>query len=149
MIIDKLISPAINVALSSLAVSTQTVGDVIDFQGIRDQGLLATPYGPGFAGFARAATSGGAATLALSLVTDDNAALSSPTAIWTSATFTLGQVAGAGQKFWVPLPDILTYERYLALRVTVGTAVFTGGLLDFEFAANKRRWKGYPSVKNT
>ena len=49
----------------------------------------------------------------------------------------------------MPLPDILTYERYLALRATVGTVVFTGGLLDFEFAANKRRWKGYPSVKNT
>lgn len=149
MIVDKLLSPVTPQLLSALTVSTQVLGAVMDFSSIRDQGLLATPYGPGWAIDLNGGTSGGAATLQLQLVTDDNIALSSPTILWTGTNYTLAQTAGAGQDVWLPLPDLTNYERYIAFRAIVGTAVFTAGLLNIEYVANKRRWKGYPSVKNT
>lgn len=148
MIVDKLLSPVTPQLLASLTVSTQLLGAVMDFSSIRDQGLLATPYGPGWQLDVNSGTSGGAATLQLQLVTDDNIALSSPAILWTGPAWTLANTAGLGQKVWLPLPDLTNYERYIAFRAIVGTAVFTAGNLNIEYVANKRRWKGYPSVKN-
>lgn len=149
MIVDKHLSPATPVLLSTLTVSTQLLGTVLDFGGIRDQGLLATPYGPGWQIGVKGGTSGGAATLAVSLVTDDNASFSTPTVLYTGPTWALADTAGAGKLIWLPLPDVTNYERFIAFRAIVGTATFTGGEINVEFVANKRRYKGYPSVKNT
>lgn len=149
MIVDKLLSPATPQLLASLTVSTQLLGAVMDFGSIRDQGLLATPYGPGWAIDVNGGTSAGAATLQLQLVTDDNVALSTPTVLWTGPAWTLANTAGVGQDIWLQVPDLPNYERFIAFRAIVGTAVFTAGNLNVEYVANKRRWKGYPSVKNT
>lgn len=66
-------------------------------------------------------------SLTISLETDDNAAFSSATTVWTSPAYTLAQLA-AGAKYL--LPDSIpagVNERYLRLKYTVaGTAPTTG-----------------------
>lgn len=153
MIIDKLLSPAIRRSLADFTVSTQTItppgsgqSGVMDLGVARNIGLLSKPYGPGWDINFRGGTSGGAATAQLLLVTDDNAALSSPTTLYTSPSFTLAQTV-KGDLF-VPVPDLDTYERYLAWRIIVGTAVFTGGTLSIEYVADTRRYRAYPSQGN-
>jgi len=49
---------------------------------------------------------------------------------------------------WVPLPNVTTWERYVGWRATVGTAVFTGGTLSIEYAANNRNYRAYPAQGN-
>ena len=149
MLIDQTLSPAIRTLLSTYTVSTQTVGGVarvMDFTAARNNGLLAKSFGPGFEINARLATSGGAATATLTLVTDDNAALSSPATLYTSPTFTLAQMVK--MDLFVPMPDTDLFERFLAWRIAVGVAVFTGGILSIEFVGDKRSWRGYPSTTN-
>lgn len=146
MIIDKLLSPAILLPLSGLSVATATLGGVMDFGVARNNGLLANTYGPGWDINVVGATSGGAATARLLLVTDDNKALSSPTTLWDSGVVTLANFANYRQL--VPPPSNDLWERWVAWRITVGTAVFTGGTLSIQFAANKRNWRDYPSQGN-
>src|SRR3990172_743069 len=67
-------------------------------------------------------------TLDVILVTDDNAAIASPTAILTLGTFPALSVAGT--RFVVKLP-IATYERYIALRYDPnGAGDLTAGAID-------------------
>jgi len=149
MIIDQLMSPAIKAALSAFTVSTQTVGGaakVLDLGVARNNGLLANPYGPGWDINFRGGTSGGAATAQLLLVTDDNAALSSATTLYTSPVYTLANTVKTD--LFVPVPETDLWERYMAWRIIVGTAVFTGGTLSIEYVANVRKWRGYPAQGN-
>lgn len=150
MIIDQTLSPAIKTLLSAYAVSTQIVGGaskVFDFGVARNNGLVGKSFsGHGWEINGRGATSGGAATATLTLVTDDNAALSSPTVLYTSPTFTLAQMVK--MDLFVPMPDTDLFERYVAWRIAVATAVFTGGTLSVEYVADKRSWRGYPSTTN-
>jgi hypothetical protein len=147
MIVDKLLSPSIKQPLNvGLPVGTTTLGQVMDWGAARNQGLLAKPYGPGWDINIRNATSGGAATATLLLVTDDNAALSSPTTLFTSPTYTLSQLAK--MDLFVPVPETDLWERYVAWRITVGTAVFTGGTISLEYVADVRKWRGYPAQGN-
>jgi len=141
MIIDKLVSPAIGKALSDSTVSTQVVGTGMDFGVARNNGLLSKPYGPGFALRVTDATSGGSATLNLLLVTDDNAALSSSTTLWSTGAIAVASLDD--YSLFVPLPNVDTYERYLGWKATVGTAVFTAGLLSVEYVADYRMWRAY------
>lgn len=146
MIIDKLLSPAIDLALSTLTVSTQTLGTAMDWGSAKSQGLLSTPYGPGWEINVRGATSGGASTLTLLLVTDDNAAFSSATTLYTTGAIALASLVT--YDLWLPLPNVTTWERYVGWRATVGTAVFTGGTLSVEYAANNRNYRAYPAQGN-
>lgn len=149
MIIDWTLSPAIKTALSTYTVSTQTVGGTakaFDMGAARNHGLAVKPYGPGFRLASRGATSGGAATATFLLTTDDNTAMSSPVTLFTSATYTLANMVK--MDLFVPMPDTDAYERYLAWRITVGTAVFTGGTLSIEYLADNRRWRAYPAQGN-
>lgn len=153
MIIDKLLSPAIKAALSGFTVSTTTLippgsgqSGVMDMGAARNHGLASKPYGPGWDINFRGATSAGAATASLILVTDDNAALSSPTTLFTMPVTALASLVKYDQ--FVPMPDTNLYERYLAWRLIVGTAVFTGGTLSIEFMADVRNWRAYPSQGN-
>lgn len=146
MIIDKLLSPAIDLALTTLTVSTQTIGTVMDWGTARNHGLMSNAYGPGWDINVRSATSGGAATLSLILVTDDNAALSSPTTLFTIPATALASLVKFDQ--FVQVPDTNLFERYVAWRAVVATAVFTGGTLSIEYAAQARAWRAYPSQGN-
>ena len=146
MIIDKLLSPVIKAPLSALTVSTQLAGTVMDFGAARNNGLLANTYGPGWDINVRGATSGGASTLGLQLVTDDNAALSSPTILWAATGITLANLAK--YDLFLQPPNTNLWERFVAFRLIVGTAVFTGGTISIEFAANNRNWRAYPAQGN-
>lgn len=153
MIIDKLLSPAIKRALADFTVSTQTIvppgnerAGVMDWGAARNNGLLANPYGPGWDINVRGATSVGAATLGLNLITSAAANLSSPVTLFTLTP----QALAALNKFdlFVPMPETDTYLRYIAWQAVVGTAVFTGGTLSIEFVADARKWRAYPSQGN-
>ena len=43
------------------------------------------------------------------------------------------------------MPNSDSYERYLAIQATVGTAVFTGGTVEVEYVADYRQWRAYPA----
>ena len=146
MIIDKLTSPAIKKALADFTVSTQVIGSVMDWGAARDQGLLSLPYGPGWDLNVRGATSGGASTLNLQLVTATTPALSSPTVLFSTGATALASLVKFDQ--FLPLPQTNSWERYVAWRAVVGTAVFTGGTLSIEYVANARNWRGYPAQGN-
>jgi hypothetical protein len=118
----------------------------MDWGAARNHGLLSKPYGPAWDINVRGATSGGAATLSLILVTDDNAALSSPTTLFTVPATALASLVKFDQL--VPLPETDLYERYVAWRAVVGTAIFTGGTISINYVADARRWRAYPAQGN-
>lgn len=153
MIIDKLLSPAIRLPLSGLAVATATLtppgsgqSGVMDFGVARNNGLVSNPYGPAWDINVRGATSGGAATLTLNLITSALPNLSSPVTLFTTGV----QALAALNKFdrEAILPDTDTWLRYVAWQVVVGTAVFTGGTLSVEFVEQTRKYRAYPSQGN-
>lgn len=69
-----------------------------------------------------AATSGGAATLVIKLVTATDVAFTTPVTLFTSATYTLAQLA-AGTLLQLVVPR--GFLRFLKLTYTVGTADLT------------------------
>lgn len=144
MIIDKLMSTNDGVALSSLTVSTQNL-KVLDLGASRNNGRFTGTGRPGFVVTIKGATSGGASTINILLKTDDNPAMSSATTLHTGSALALAAVAGAGTQFFIPMPNSDSYERYLAIQATVGTAVFTGGTVEVEYVADYRQWRAYPS----
>jgi hypothetical protein len=107
--------------------------------------MMRTP-GHGWEINVRGATSAGAATANLLLVTDDNAALSSATTLWSSGVTTLANLVK--YDMFVPTPDTNLWERYVGWRIVVGTAVFTGGTISIEYTANFRNWRAYPAQGN-
>lgn len=144
MIIDKLMSTNDGVALSGLTVSTQNL-KVLDLGASRNNGKFTGTERPGFVVTIKGATSGGASTITILLKTDDNQAMSSATTLYTGSTLALATVAGAGTQFFIPMPNSDSYERYLAIQATVGTAAFTGGTVEVEYAADYRQWRAYPT----
>lgn len=71
-------------------------------------------------------SSGEAATLTITLESDDNTSLSSATTHWSSGSIAEATLV-AGYTKIVPLPVEKTYQRYLGVRYTVGTENFTSG----------------------
>lgn len=150
MIIDKLLSPAIKVLLSSFTASAnQLVGASMDFGIARNNGLLSLSDGPGWLVSLKGATSAGASTAQVRLVTSASADLSSPTVLWTSASFALADIAGVGKQLWVEVPDTDEWKQFVGFQITVGSAVFTGGTISAQFAANKRKFRAYKAQGNT
>lgn len=147
MIIDKLMSPAVNGLLTQFGTGARTlIGTAIDLKVPANQGLIATTYGPGFVITLDKATSGGSATLTLDLVTSDVAALTSPEVLWTGAAIALAAMVGAGTQLFLPVPDSNAYKRYIGFRGQAGTAAFTAGEISIEYVANNRNWRAYPAV---
>ncbi len=72
-------------------------------------------------------SAGEGATLTIALVTDDNASLTSDTAIQTLATTIAEASLVAGYKRVFKIQPGLAFERYLGLVYTVGTENFTSG----------------------
>ena len=85
MIIDKLMSTHDGVALSGLSVGNNTL-KALELGAARNNGLFVNSNQPGWVVTIKGGTSGGAATIALAVLTDDNSAMSSPTTLYTSAT---------------------------------------------------------------
>jgi len=70
--------------------------------------------------------SGSDTTLAVTIETDDNTSMSSPTTIATLTTF--AALTAAGTKFFAPIP-LANYERYIGLRYTVANGNLTTGTI--------------------
>ena len=73
--------------------------------------------------------SGGASTLIITIVDDDNAALSSPVTLVSSASYLKAALA-AGTRINIPLPRGVKLQRYVGIIYTVGTANYTAGAFD-------------------
>jgi hypothetical protein len=147
MILDKRTEFCDNVALNTGAPGNYVLGDSID------TGAAGLNQGSGSDVYLvitvdQVATSGGAATAAFNLVTDDNSALSSPTILLSSQAFPLAQLVAGRVLYAVQLPNSLNYERYLGVSQTTGTAAFTGGRISAFLTAEPTAWRAYADAVN-
>jgi hypothetical protein len=147
MILDERTEFLDAVALNLGAPGSFLLGDVIDLTNVRDIGmgeplwLVVTVD--------TAATSGGAATLVLNLLTDTDPALGSPVVLATSPTFALAALT-AGSMIWaVALPiEGNLYERYLGIQQVTGAAAFTAGKINANIVRDVAKRKLYPDAVN-
>lgn len=132
MILDERLEFCDATSLNTGAAGSYLIGDVIDLGG------APTNPGPG-AGDSEdlylviqvdtTATSGGAATGQFHLCSDNAAAIAtngSATYHFSTGAFALAALVAGAQLCAVQLPQG-TYERYLGILQTTGTAAFTGG----------------------
>lgn len=87
-------------------------------------------------------TAAGAATVTVTLESDDNPALSSPTIHFTSKAFSLAEMAPGNGLVAIKLPAG-NYERYLGVRYTVGTGPLTAGNFDAFLTTDVASWRAY------
>lgn len=136
-------------ALNTGAAGTYLIGDVIDTAPgplTRDAGLA---DGLWFVvQVDTAATSGGAATLQLKLVSDAQAAIAtdgSATEHLVTPVFALAAVSPAGKQLFAAKVPPGAYERYIGVLQVTGTAAFTGGKLNAFFTKDLAKWNAYPA----
>ena len=118
-------------ALTTGALGTSVLGAVID---LKHSGLDIGHGQPLYLviEMASSATSLGAATVSFSLVSDSTAALAtdgSATVHMTTGALSLSKLASGKTVAVVAVPSG-SYERYLGLLQTVGTAALTGGAVN-------------------
>ena len=144
MICDKLATFADDTALNTGAAGSYIIGDQIDLQVARGIGTLI--------GHAQlwlvvkvqtTATSGGSATLAVNLVTDDNGALSSPTVIASTPAFAVANLTAGTVLAVFALPISSAYERYIGIQQVTGTAAFTAGKIDAFLTTSPPAYRAY------
>lgn len=150
MIIDDRTEFADATALNTGAAGTYNVGDVVDLQGqaigtanlTRDLGSHDPVYL--VVRVATTATSGGAATLQVRLVSDDSATPSTTTATvhYTSAAIALASLTAGATVCVTPLPSG-SYERYMGIQQITGTAAFTAGAIDAFLTDDPNLWRAY------
>lgn len=134
-------------ALNTGAAGSYLIGDVIDLGASTpgrdlggDQALYLVVQ------VDTAATSGGSATLQVNLVTDDNASLSSPTTLVSSAAIPVASLTAGRVVMAVQLPmEGTAYERYIGIQQVTGTAAFTAGKVNAFLTEDVARWKAYDS----
>lgn len=149
MIIDTLATLARAVALNTGAAGDYTIGDVIDLaaaQQLNDPENLYLVITVDVT-----ATSGGSATLAVALLTDDNASMSSATVVWQGNAIAVATLVAGYRYAVVQIPKAASLERYLGLRQVTGTAAFTAGainaFLTHDVPANT--WRAYSDGLST
>lgn len=128
MITDKLATFADGVALNTGGAADYVIGDVIDL-GANYQ-LWDTDELYFVAKVTTAATSNGSATLVLSLATDDNSSLSSPTKVFSTPAIAVATLVANYVLCKVEVPKGVAWERYIGIVQTTGTAAFTAGAID-------------------
>lgn len=146
MILDERNEFADATALNTGAAGDYVIGDVIDL------GVAGRDIGNGadldfVVQVDTTATSGGAATLAVSLATDDNSSLSSPTKLVTSPAIAVASLTAGATVFRVKVPAG-TYERYIGVVQTTGVAAFTAGKINAFLTSDTANWKPYADAVN-
>lgn len=141
MILDERTEFCDATSLNTGAAADYVIGDSIDL------GLAARDIGNGdglwfVVTVDTTATSGGAATLAVSLATDDNSSLSSATKIVTSPVIAVASLTAGTNVFTVKVPSA-TYERFIGIVQTTGTAAFTAGKINAFLTNDIAKWKPY------
>jgi hypothetical protein len=130
-------------ALNTGAAGSYIIGDVMDL------GAAARDIGTGEELYLvvqvdTAATSGGAATGLFSLVTDDNASLSSPTVVVSSPAWAVASMTAGKTLLSVAIPrEGTAFERYIGIQQTTGVAAFTAGKVNAFLTKHPANWKAY------
>lgn len=142
MILDERTEFCDATALNTGVAGSYLIGDVIDLGVARslggDQALYLV------VNVDTTATSGGAATLQINLVTDDNAGLASPAVLASSRAIPLASLTAGATAFVIQLPQEGTlYERYLGIQQVTGTAAFTAGKVNAFLTFDVANWKAY------
>lgn len=91
-------------------------------------------------------TSAGAATAQFTLASDASASIAtdgSATVHFQTKAFAISEMAAGTVLACVALPQGFTYERYLGVLQTTGTAAFTGGKVDAFLTHDPARWFAY------
>lgn len=163
MIEDSRTQFAAALALSTGGTGLAFIGDVIDLQsggGAAAIGVGAGTYNARDIGDAKqlylviqiqtSVTSGGAASVSFSLVSDAQAAIAadgSATVHATTASIAKATLI-AGYTFIVPVPPqgSVVYERYLGILQNVVTTVLTAGKINAFLTFNPKSWKAYPDA---
>jgi hypothetical protein len=150
MITDKLTQFANGVALNTGGAGSYLIGDVVDLQVARDVGQGYPLYL--VLNIETTATSGGAATLALSLASDAQAAIAvdgTQTVHVTTPVVALSALSAGKNMAKVVIPmEGLVYERYLGIIQITAGAAFTGGKIDAFLTINPAGWKALPDGAN-
>ncbi len=145
MIIDQRNEFADATALNTGAAGTYLIGNVID---LVKTGLDLGQGQPLYLAITvdTAATSGGAATATFKLASDAQAAIATDgTATIHFSTDPIPLTSlGAGKRLVVVALPQGSYERYLGILQTTGTAAFTGGAINAFLTADPTGWQAYP-----
>lgn len=151
MILDERLEFGDALALNTGAAATYLIGDVVDLEVARDMGLSGYPVWF-VATVDTAATSGGSATLVLTLASDAQAAIATDgtatahiiSRTWAVASLTAGTVIMAAH-----LPaEGPAYERYLGVLQTTAVAAFTAGKINAFITADYAKWKAWADATN-
>lgn len=148
MLIDDRLELADATALNTGAAGTYNIGDVIDTKSATiDPNTTKDHEGSDLflvVRVATAATSGGAATLQVRLVSDDTATPSTTTATVhaTSAAIAVASLTAGSTVMVTRLPSG-SYERYIGIQQITGTAAFTAGAVDAFLTADPGLWRAY------
>jgi ABC-type nitrate/sulfonate/bicarbonate transport system substrate-binding protein len=93
-------------------------------------------------------TSGGSATLEVQLLSDATSTVAvdgSATSHWTSASWAVADLTAGTVLACVPLPmEGTTYEEYLGVMYTIGTAAMTAGKVDAYLTVDPPKHVSYP-----
>lgn len=143
MILDKLLEFADAQAVTTTAVSTNVVdlyplGNSVSTNLTRDIG---TGERVRFVVSIPTAVTG-AGTLTVTLESDDNTSLSSPTVHYTSSAIPLASLTAGAKVVDIVLPAG-NYERYLGARFTVTSGPFTGGAIDAYLVKDSQAYTSY------
>ncbi|MES2099048.1 MAG: hypothetical protein V4569_04455 [Pseudomonadota bacterium] len=146
MILDGRTSFAQNASLNTGAPGAYVIGDVIDTG-------RANGVGPGLPLFIvivvkASATSGGAATLALRLVSSTTGTINPATATahGESPTFALAALV-AGREVWTFAFPPCTSNRWWSLVQVTGGAAFTGGAITAVVTTDPTAWRAYAAAR--
>ena len=145
MIVDTLTTFCNATALNTGGAAGYLIGDVIDIEDLRDIGQHSGLYL--VVSVATTATSGGSATGSFALISDAQAALTPTTATVhvESPVFAVADMTAGTTLLTVALPwEGNTYERYVGIRQTTGTAAFTGGAVNAFLTLTPQVNRSYP-----
>lgn len=147
MLTDKLNTFGLPVTLNTGGADTYVIGDQIN--------MLAFPVNQGvgvpfywYVATSAAATSGGSATLALELVTAEDAALTtSPVVLMRTPVFPVAELTAYKFLFAAPIP-FAEYKQFLGIRQVTGVAAFTAGSINSFLTQEPDQWRAYPEANS-
>lgn len=145
MILDERTEFADATALNTGAAGSYAVGDVLatDSVNVGPEIFLVIQVDT-------AVTSGGSATVQFHLVSDSTSSLAtdgSATYHWSSAAIPKATLVAGYTVAVVPLPSG-TYEGYLGILQTTGTAALTAGKINAFLTLDAARWKAFADAAN-